>query len=590
VTIDAGAGVGDLPDSKLLLAESPKSSKALDPIREGLRQKLQAAEQPPSFADLNRRRAISMDSLRGTDEFTYVKHYRSHVETFVHWLVIISRGISGKAKVLHYDLKTLVNNGGLATAHLDGTLLTMDNSCLLFVLFLMLSYAFVFVMMWTTLGDGVVIETQPLENFATSMNKMVPFVMGLYVAVSVNRWWTIRWKGLDALFSAIVDVQMVVSCVMHQEKHKAVRTLVIKWSFASVFLLTKAVRNQSNMNDMLYKGLLSADEIAVLAEVEDLHGRPAILWGWVLRLVHASFHDAHGPMPYSIHVTKIADICMAASSGLSVIDMHLRTALPFVYVHMITLLVDINNMAFVVKAAVTGAVAQKEGDYSRLGSEILTCLMVPTLYRGLLSVSYAIFDPFGEDPLDFPLGSLIDYTAACSDAILRAQVTFPGVPDSVYAASRSRLLHRGKLSVENPDRFAEIKARCRRIILHAHRSGKLEVVLRKVQAKTRSGDENGPKPEVEMSNAKMVSSLTAATIAAEPLADELRQFGKTISAKLIRLRHEVYTLNKAFVEDGVCQHQDFQKAVVACGRLVQSTAQSLSEFAHTPLSPQSMAK
>ena len=72
-----------------------------------------------------------------------------------------------------------------------------------------------------------------------------------------------------------------------------------------------------------------------------------MLWGWVMRLVHESFSEAVGPMPYSIHTAKAAEIIMNASSGLSIIDIHLRTALPFVYVHIITLMVDVNNFFFI---------------------------------------------------------------------------------------------------------------------------------------------------------------------------------------------------------------------------------------------------
>merc|ERR1719446_623427 len=102
---------------------------------------------------------------------------------------------------------------------------------------------------------------------------------------------------------------------------------------------------------------------------------------------------------------------MNASTGLSIIDMYLRTALPFVYVHLITLLVDINNLFFITKTAVVSAVAYHESDWQTFACELLFCLMVPTLYRGLLCISYAIFDPFGEDVLDLPVGSIMGWNA-----------------------------------------------------------------------------------------------------------------------------------------------------------------------------------
>merc|ERR1719162_2495941 len=143
---------------------------------------------------------------------------------------------------------------------------------------LMITFGFIFVTMLGMVENGVKIETESLESMASGMNQVVPFVMGIYISISLKRWWSLRVEGLGCIFASIQDICMFVGCVMPAPRHTPVRTLIMKWAFASIFLLLKAVRNISGMNDMLYKGLLSAEEIKVLAQVEDIHARPVILW------------------------------------------------------------------------------------------------------------------------------------------------------------------------------------------------------------------------------------------------------------------------------------------------------------------------
>lgn len=559
-----GAGIGELPpDNDAIDVELD------DHVRDHLRSVL--ADPPAREMNVPRRREAHLSAMHETDEYTYVRHYQSHVDTFFQWILMIARGVSGKLKVMEYDLRALVRYGGVITSHLPGTLITMDFSCTVFVVVMAACFAMVFSLVHGMVDEGKEVETFVLEKITTNMNQVVPFVLGLYVTLALHRWWTIRTDGLACIFSAIVDLQMVVACVMRSERHRAVRTLIMKWSFASIFLLLKAVRGQSSMKDMLFKGLLTQAEIDILNEVKELHGRPHVLWGWVMRLVHESFSEAVGPMPYSIHTAKAAEIIMNASSGLSIIDIHLRTALPFVYVHIITLMVDVNNFFFITKTATVAAVAYSEEEWMRLGSELLVCLLVPTLYRGLLSITYAIFDPFGEDLLDFPVAAIMDWNASCCFAVFQAQEMFPGVPDSFYSGSRLSSKSNLKPSEADPARFEETKVKFRRVIVNTYRSGKLELVVRQAVEKAKNEEQVMP----AITNAKSKAAVLAATAFAEPVAREIRKFGKAIRDDLIRVRHDAYQLHKAIDHDALLHRKELEKALIIVGETVQSQVQEL---------------
>jgi len=317
-----------------------------------------------------------------------------------------------------------------------------------------------------------------------------------------------------------------------------------------------------------------------------LEGRPLVCWGWVLRLIHESFFECVGPMPYSTQVAKAAEIVMVASNGFSVINIHLQTALPFVYVHLITLLVDINNLFFVAKSAVVAAVAMKESDYSRFGCELIFVFVVPTIYRGLLSITYAIFDPFGEDVLDFPVGSIMDWNASCCYAVLQAQQRFPGVPDSVYSVERA-MLHAatgGKLSEVDPQKFSEQKARFVRIIINAYRSGQLEAMVAKTHSKLKR--EGSLAQTIKITNVKSSAAMAAATKSAEPIAAAIQQCGVDLRAKLIRLRQQAYELERALSQGSVSCHDEVEKAINRGIHVPQEESiKSMESEAKSQLSP-----
>lgn len=494
------------------------------------------------------------------DEYTYLRHYSSHVNIFQRWMLLLSRGVSGKVKLVHYNLETLVSGGGFATAGLDGTLVTMDYSSIVFLIMLAGVFALIFVVTLNVLNTGTTIETDSLERMCRRMNQVLPFMLGTYLALVLHRWWMLR-EALSQLFCAIVNVNMVVSCVLHPRRHTAVRTLVVKWSFASVFLLVKSVRQQSRLMDMGIKGLLSGEEIELLEQVTELQARPQILWGWVMRIVHESFKEAVGPMPYSIQNSKVAELVMMASDGLSAIDIHLRTQIPFVYVHVLTLLVDINNAIFVAKSAVIAAVAHHKNDWGRQASELLCVFLVPFLYRGLLSISYVLFDPFGEDVLDFPVGSYMDWNAQCCTAILGAQENFPGVPESVYAQGATKDAKSDVEVLSKEEHIANLKAKFKRIMINSYRSGKLESAVKKVQTqKAEAADLEKKKAALPpISNAKSAAAIAEAIKQAEPIADELKRFGKEFRLKMIVLRQAVCELKTMVKKDGDRQHDEVAK-------------------------------
>lgn len=356
-----------------------------------------------------------------------VEMYASHNRIEKGKVVTLAYGISGMPKLLEYDLKKLVTNGGVVTALTRGTILRVDSGVIRHVGVLLLIFAAVAVAMWGAIENLDTVDTKSLEGLADYMNGFCPFVLGLYISLALTRWWALRVQALGSVFDAVANVAMLVSCVLADAEHRVVRDLVVKWGMASIFLLVKAARDDHYDSDLVSKGLISASELERLQGIS-LHGRAMVMWAWIMRISQETFEAARGPRPHAPKLMAVFNQCIAARNGIQVIHTYLQTQLPFAYVHLLTLLVNVNNIVVAIKCGAVFIVAMAKDDHQTMGYQLLMLVLVPVLYHGLLSISYVIQDPFGEDMLDFPIAAFVDYVAQCCDAALVAQDRYPGTP------------------------------------------------------------------------------------------------------------------------------------------------------------------
>merc|ERR1719316_1241059 len=105
----------------------------------------------------------------------------------------------------------------------------------------------------------------------------------------------------------------------------------------------------------------------------------------------------------------VAAQAILARNGISIIWTYLRTQLPFAYVHLVTFLVNLNNLVVAVKCGMVLSMAIKATAWSQCVNQVLFLFIVPPLYQGLLGISHVIHDPFGEDLLDFPVMAFQEY-------------------------------------------------------------------------------------------------------------------------------------------------------------------------------------
>merc|ERR1712216_518982 len=210
-------------------------------------------------------------------------------------------------------------------------------------------------------------DTDALVKLAANINGLVPFVLALYVSLVLSRWWALRVQALGVLFNSVSNTVMVVSCCLSDVKYRPVREQIVRFGVASILLVMKAARGDNDIETLVDQGLLTPAEVSHLSNIMP-YQRATTMWVWVLRVCEAAFTLAKCPPP---RFNMVLGKAMQARDGVQTIQTYLDTQLPFTYVHLITLLVNIQNLVMAAKCGAIAVVAYTNGDNQKMISQIL---------------------------------------------------------------------------------------------------------------------------------------------------------------------------------------------------------------------------
>jgi len=252
----------------------------------------------------------------------------------------------------------------------------------------------------------------------------VPFMVGYFVTVSISRWWQIRVQALGRVFDSFVNVSMIVGCELSDRKWSELHTHIVKYGIASIELLWQAARNEAALEDMCEKGLLTDLEISALTRQNFLWQRPMTMWAWIMRIcLNALDHNRSS----ALLSNQCLGECIKAREGMALIIAHLDTQLPFAYVHLICLLVNLQNVVFAIQSGMHCSISYAKGETGSVIQQVVSCLLIGVIYQAIFGITYVILDPFGDDAMDFPQAVFTAYNATLVDAVLKAQQPCPVV-------------------------------------------------------------------------------------------------------------------------------------------------------------------
>lgn len=363
-----------------------------------------------------------------------VKAHIDAAEEKQNWMSTTVESHEGYEKILRYDLKKLVQWTAVATLFCKGTCVTMDCKAFINVFIMILLGVLVCLVMISvshSYGNDhsylKQLDTDPLKDLAWQINALVPFCLALYLSLSLTRWWALRDQGLGKVFDALTSVSMLVSCELHEDKWSSVRNQIAKFGIASVELIVQAARRRERLELLVQMDCLTEWQRDALQRLDILWERPIVCWAWILRICMSAMDYAKTPAPRTAMVMKE---CLVAKEGMTTMNMYLDTQLPFGYVHLMTLLVNLQNLVMALKAGILFAHAYALDKPNLMVQQCISCLVIVLLYQGILQISYVIADPFGDDVINFPIRGYMNYIAAVVDATFEAQAECPVVAEN----------------------------------------------------------------------------------------------------------------------------------------------------------------
>merc|ERR1712232_428541 len=120
--------------------------------------------------------------------------------------------MGGFPKVLRYDLNKLLTYSALVTIFCKGTVFTMNSrtwATLLTFLFVASAACGCTILVANEDLETLRLTTfnlEPIQELASQINSLVPFVFGLYLSLSLKRWWDIRVNAIGSIFEQLTSV------------------------------------------------------------------------------------------------------------------------------------------------------------------------------------------------------------------------------------------------------------------------------------------------------------------------------------------------------------------------------------------------
>lgn len=257
------------------------------------------------------------------------------------------------------------------------------------------------------------IDTDRAAELIVYSSALVGFLLVLYISAAVRRWWALRLEALGGLWAAVGDLSLLLSAHLPHGSRE-LKALVLRYGLASFELTFMQAQGTDGMlRGLVEERMLTEDE---KRKLEELVSKPQAMWVWIA----GAFRQlAERGLFSSRLLVTVYGICSRARASVGRGQgafTYLDTQLPFSYVHLVSVLVHLNNVAISVKSGVVAAVAignirrpetrghavsDTENMYVLL-LQVIFVIGVTALYHAVLETSAALSDPLNDRFQDFP--------------------------------------------------------------------------------------------------------------------------------------------------------------------------------------------
>jgi len=360
--------------------------------------------------------------------------------------------------VMTYKVDSLT---GWSVFNLEGVKTAWTSSSAWFMLLKLLCLSIVVAaVVVVSVSDPAQMKTSKFHMISVFLRIFVGLLLGFFLTSSVNRWFQCA-DGFLQIEDAIrnLHMQLLALGVPRDLRFKCVRYGVISNYLLSRMLEIEAmdIQQRTDAMDCMWAELTEQDdqearinedtdtyrfialtvhEVNLLKSTQD---PAAMVWIWVASLVGRLAQDGWIPPMASPTYGRIMNLVQAAHGGIRTVKLAIIVQAPFIYVHMLSSLVHVNNIFNAVSFGIVlgttiGTELQRHrkgevyehgakdseliADLENLVISFVISLIGPFLYQVLLEVSLCLAKPFDSEEGQIPTGRLLhDLERDLSDAM-----------------------------------------------------------------------------------------------------------------------------------------------------------------------------
>jgi len=238
---------------------------------------------------------------------------------------------------------------------------------------------------------------------------IVGFMLGAYVGTSVNRWWAVRSDCIGGLWGAIDDMCLLLSSHMPSPSDHVYKERFLRLGLLSHALVLNQARGREDEKflwRLVERGLMTEGELNVL---KGKCSKPQVVWVWISQLIHGL--DREGKIRYpQIMVPEFDAMCAKGRTAIGNTFAYIDTQLPYVWVHMLSVIVTLISCVISLKAGLTlGYLIDEAQKHPHVGlsmshvfSEVCHVIVLPFAFAAFMLLGGVLANPLGEDFMDFP--------------------------------------------------------------------------------------------------------------------------------------------------------------------------------------------
>jgi len=291
----------------------------------------------------------------------------------------------------------------------------------LFLLFLtMVAVAY---LVFLYIKDPHRISTRTITVIVQTLSTLIGFGLGMFLKKSLNRWW-MTVTAIQDLFDVIMKINLMGSSFMMSDEQQLT---LARLGALSVHLLeielTRPVAGEweSRMDKLEKKGMMTAKEKETLLQVPGSE-RSTFVWTFLITNVKQVRKNMDN-FSYDRYVELIQD----GMSCVTTLQSSYNYQFPYVYMHMLTFMVNVANSLSAIGTGLTlGVLFARERedrlargstfvfpDVNRIQNEVLLLLVQSFFYQSFLSIGASLSYPLaagthgtGKRAYSIPLGQM----------------------------------------------------------------------------------------------------------------------------------------------------------------------------------------